>query len=1584
VGNDGSRTDVNNKTALTAKSQEEGFKVDHYEIEYSSMFYNSMFYRCYVGWKPLDAGINEPGIPIITRAADVGMTQLQIASMPPLQGWNMTHYRLVYRTQYWNPNATAPSQHPGDWKIVSPSKAAKYENQSKSTDPTVKEAAGIVDTTYRGLFGGVFFLKYYDGAWINGTVRLPDGTPLPGVRVTVYDDVETLSSEWPGIPHGYTYTDKDGHYSIVAPFGNVTVRMSNGGQDVSGNSQINELLMQSEKRILNTSKIMVTDNQAMRVKEDLDGDGNWDFNIKHDVVVNYSKLSGTAYWDKNNNQKFDTGVDQPISGMVALTGSSYNRNQTTPIASNGTFEFPQVVPDYYNLSYVPAESQSYQYKTHLSFSPSSSMTQDIAIAPATLAGNVTDINGTPVTGVHLVLLDRINNSLSYGITSGVNGTYTVPLLLAGNYTLKVSDDRYSGIDTDLDIAAGTGYFQDMKVSLNIGLSGTARLPDGSPVAGGVIVARNVLDDQLSVNIPVGPDGRFHGHMSPGNYSVNAKVIRDSDTYIFMQNLDVSKDTILNATFRLACRLNGTVFADLNDNGIYDPPKPSTGSGTVITVSEFRADVNVEFDGPAGNISLVSNSKGGYEAYLVPGTYVVYTYSGSAATSNMTGLTTIKVDGNKLTNLEVSDGTDFKGTVFYDRDLNGMVDQGEALDRAMVTFDDGTTALLKHSGKDGVMDLLLPNGNYTVGVQFAGYKSFGQAMNIKGGTLYKNIVLNPSNITVTGTAGVDADGNGKIDSGEGVDVIITFIPTQKEGTAASVSIETGPDGLFSTNLFPVNYTIQVDEKVTTSSGEVRYKYSEALLLHIGQGATDLDLLLDKYYKVSGNIYYDINGNDILNLGERRSPALRFYDSTDSVTTATVTAEGYVIYLKAGTYSYYAYMGDPASPSGEGVMLGKVAVGAETKLDLKMVPATRLNGVLYFDANSNKKLDMGEQERDVTIKFSIMAGEVLAGSMTSISNDIGEYSVYVPWDANYTISIDDTQAKTFSMKPYSVKYTLTDRVLSPADQKTLVHDLSTDKFYRVWGNITYVSPTGAVKLGGAVVKFTTFTTMSKADGSYALFVKPGSYDATVDLAGFTLPKSSFGNRTVSYNTAEQNFILDPKNVTLEGHVYVDLNGDGTMDSKNEGVQAQVLEFIAADFRAVNGSTTTDPRGKFSVNLKPGSYYIWVQAASGIHHYVAFERFGLNASGQVAVRDLKVREGLALQGSIYLTNTDQHRVLPAGVNITLEQNRTGIKRTLPVTTMDYIYYLPGSEYNLTAHYKDKEYGQTMYYDLDVKVNLTDRTQVDLVFLKEKNFFLQVTWDAKEKVTLAQNTSATYHVTVKNVGNEPGTWELYASPPSGWKTTPSKDKATLAIGESTSFSVLINVSASARAGDNPITFGGRMTGLEVDNFTTGYVSVIQVFNVSLIASETAPVIGEGSTYTYYIGLTNNGNGVDNVRLYLVSTFPGWNITIKEPTPAMSGGQSKDIAVLFTPEDPANMTGVAMKPTFRAVSQSGISSEYTMSVSFPDLVGDLEISGPGVKVHKEASKNAFIPGFEPLLVMGAILVACAAVYARRKGGEAA
>ena len=1588
IGNDGSQTDVSDTAALKAKETDTNFKIASYTISYSSRFYNSMFYRAYVGWKPMDARINEPGIPTVSRAADVGQQSLTISNMPPLQGWNMTHYRLDYRTVYWNPNATNPSAHPNDWKIVTPAQAAQYEKWSTSNDTTLKAKAGVVDYTYRGLFGGVFILKYYDGAFINGTVTLPDGSPLAGARVTVYDDEELLSTQWPGIPHGYTYTDAKGHYSILAPFGNVTLRISNGGQDTSGNAQTNELLMQTDKRILNDSKILISDNQAMRVKEDLNQDGVWDYNIVHNVVVNFSKVQGLAYWDLNGDKKFENGTDEPLTGMVTLTNSSYNRNQTTPIAANGTFVFDKVIPDTYTLDYVPAQGQKFKIAAGISATPKANVTHDIILTPATVKGATVLANRTVVPGVKLNLFDRINNSLSYNITTDVNGTYNLDRVLSGNYTLRVNDPKYSGLSADLNIANGTTTVENITVSATVAVSGIAKMPGGEipggafPV-GALLVARNVLTDDLSVNLMVGADGKIYGHMAPGNYSINGKVIEGAETYVFMQTLDLQTDTILQVNFQKAYELNGTLFEDFNNNSKYDPAiTPSSSSGSPTTsVEEGQSDVQFELDGPLGNISLETNAKGGYEAYLVPGTYIAYAYSTSQGAKNLTYLQTIKVDGNKQMDLPVTAGTKFTGTVYYDQNLDGLVDPGEALNGAVVTFDNGVTTLVKHSAADGSISLYLPDASYTVGVQYAGYKSYGETIDIVGGSLFKNLVLNPANITVSGIVGVDQDGNGKITSGEGIDVVMKFTPKAQEGTAAILNIESHANGTFSTNLFPVGYTVTIDETVTTAEGEVKYEYSTDLNLSIGLPSQVLNIVVSKLYKVSGNIFYDLNGNGLLNLGERRSPGLNFYDANGKQYMATVGTDGYTIYLASGTYYYYAHMGEPASPSKESVVLGLVSIHNETKLNMMLIPATRLNGVLYYDANSNGKLDVGEQERDVTMRVSEVVGETIKGSVTVTTNDVGEYTLYVPWGENYTLSVDFTQSREYLGSYYTVKYTYEKRVASKVGDDTFVQDLSVAKFYRVWGNVSYTSPTGPIKLGDAKVIFGSFTTNTNSTGAYSLFVTPGYYWANVSLAGFILPKSTFGNRSVDYDTAQQNFNLDPLNVTLEGHIFVDLNGDGLMESKTEGLQAQTVEFIAADFRAINATATTDPRGKFTIPLKPGSYYVWIQAASGLQHYVMFERFGLNASGQVAVRDFQLHEGLALQGDIYLTNTDHQRVVPKGVDITLSQNNTGIWRTFQVTGPSYSYYLPPGGYNLTGTYSDTEYNQKMTYDMNLKVNLTQRALTDLVFLKEFRYYTTVTWNSVEKATLKQNSSVTYHFTIKNVGNEAGTWDIYANPPTNWLAKASVDKVSLGIGQSQDFTVLVNVSSAASAGDNPINVGGRITSpVEFTNQTTAYVDVIQVFNLTMTSSTTKAVVGDNGKYTYYVTLKNDGNGPDKVHLFLAAPYPGWNITIGNKNPTMSQGQVLDIPIVLIPLNVSDTIGRDMILRVQATSQSGKMVEHNVTVTFPDLSGSVTISGPGVKIQKSTKSKGFIPGFEPLMAVAAITVACAAVYYRRKG----
>ena len=154
-------------------------RVKQYAIKYTDLFYNSMFYRCYIGWYGTNVDHSNDAVPGISD--ENSATELD--SYPPLQGWNMTHFRLVYRTAYWNPhNETELRTNPKyqeDWVAMGEHEAQKLigdlendgvdNNKNGETDESGE--GGILSS---GLRQGVFFLKYYHGAIIHGKVRAFD------------------------------------------------------------------------------------------------------------------------------------------------------------------------------------------------------------------------------------------------------------------------------------------------------------------------------------------------------------------------------------------------------------------------------------------------------------------------------------------------------------------------------------------------------------------------------------------------------------------------------------------------------------------------------------------------------------------------------------------------------------------------------------------------------------------------------------------------------------------------------------------------------------------------------------------------------------------------------------------------------------------------------------------------------------------------------------------------------------------------------------------------------------------------------------------------------------------------------------------------------------------------------------------------------------------------------------------------------------------------------------------------------------------------------------------------------------------
>ena len=240
-------------------------KIHSVSFIHNEKFFDSMFYHAYIGWDGRDVGVDENAIPGINDYDD--STELD-NYYHPMQGWNLKNFKIVYRTAYWTPyNVTKLMELPGneeDWVPMNKYEAINHIRKIES-DGIDNDNNGQVDDRGEGgtwspsyMGGGVFVLKYYEGAIINGIVRDSEGKPLENVRVTVQDEYK--------IPHDSVLTDENGYYNITTPGGELKIIASNGSWDEYSYSESRIYL--TEKNWLNRTEITVSEDQAMRLTQD--------------------------------------------------------------------------------------------------------------------------------------------------------------------------------------------------------------------------------------------------------------------------------------------------------------------------------------------------------------------------------------------------------------------------------------------------------------------------------------------------------------------------------------------------------------------------------------------------------------------------------------------------------------------------------------------------------------------------------------------------------------------------------------------------------------------------------------------------------------------------------------------------------------------------------------------------------------------------------------------------------------------------------------------------------------------------------------------------------------------------------------------------------------------------------------------------------------------------------------------------------------------------------------------------------------------------------------------------------------------
>ncbi len=812
-----------------------------YEIVYTEAFYDTMLYRTFMGYGPSDVGESKQGLPGISGS---------LQSYPSMQGWNMTNFRMVYRTAYYNPfPSDQVANHTDAWRAISYAEGVEMYNLIQSG-----ALIGTVDLSSSGLYSGVVFLQYYDGAIIEGTAVSDTGRPMSNIWVTVLDEL--------GIPHQVVRTDDEGRYSVLAPFGETTLVFSYGDLDP-------RMLYGTE---LYSTTLDITYDQAMRVNADLDKDGQLDYLIDLDVVVEVAALSGQVFIDNDGDGEYSSSMDEKLVGAKVIFENATNGFRAEGISTLTGYEIPGIPP---MKGEVWAEYQGHAFgRTSVEAKVSTTEPTDLSVEPANLTGTATLADGSPANGVTISLLDQSNGSVIESITDSF-GEYSFQGLLPGNYTIITPDGTVvQGADISLDEAEALQrdlvLYESMRVTGLVSYNGQA-------VSNAMV---GLTGDLGQTWVRSDSRGRYSAVVPKGDISLYATATVGGQEAVFLSKVTATSSANIDLQLQDGRVLEGSI----------------TSSGSAAS----GATVRMQDKSSGAVFTAVSNSEGWFRAVLPSGLYSAYMSDGTRAYwSDLLVSSSISSDFVLLAGVKVS------GKVWYDANGDGAASSNESVMGATVTVtgQDGR-AIVYSTGSTGAYSMVLPSGrSYTLTVTKNGFEDSARSYPSLDSQVTEDVEMVAQLRAVTGTISSGATG-------------ITVRFEAVGGPAANASAVTGVGGIFAVQLYPGQYQVYVDQDQTPGDSSIRVQSLAPmdLTVAVGRDPSALEVQVVDRMLVSGAI------------SPGGSATLVF----DGPERTTVAASGsYSVYLQPGSYSLYVRVDNGSLRSAD---LSRVNVSAPSTVNL----------------------------------------------------------------------------------------------------------------------------------------------------------------------------------------------------------------------------------------------------------------------------------------------------------------------------------------------------------------------------------------------------------------------------------------------------------------------------------------------------------------------------------------------------------------------------------------------------------------------------------------------------------------------------
>ncbi len=887
--------------------------IQDYTLSYLPMFYNSTFYRAMSGVSGYEIGSANDGIPGLSGSGT-------LASQSIMPGWNMTHFRMVYRTAYYNPYPVSEIPfHRDAWRAVGIDEAAELQAKIQSG-----EIQGYVDESGTSYYSaGVVFLEYYKGAFVNGTVTTEEGYPVANIRVTVQDEY--------GIPHMTTLTDEEGKYSTIVPFGEVTLVLSTGSANnaqLVGSNVVTEMVFN------------VTDDQAMRMRYDLDGDGVLDYIITKDYTIEASEITADIFWDLNEDGNFTVGTDELITGVTAFaqdlaTGAEFEIN-----ASDGTIDTVLPPGQYDMWAQVSGVNLTIGTKVNITAGEGSAL--KLAIKPCNITGYLVHTDGTAVPEAE-VIVRELTVGYERFATTDINGSFSMSRLLSGEYKVTTTEPGYQIVSTVVAIEPGEDLEQNFTLFPETTVKGRV-LKDGTPSAYSMFMLVDVYDPWAVYSGMTDANGAFEVDVPEGLWTLYAVQSAGDKPYAGAKTLDLWSTDYISTTITIteASEVSG---------GLKNPRGIPVGTSYVT----FKA-----VDGT--RIPARVDSTGVYKLYLPYGTYGVTAFS---ATEKCLYSGSVTVQGQTTTYpVQMVQGVVVKGVVWLDSDgLSSLLPTELGRYAKLILTDSSGGVYMTTALEDGTFSLVYPKASEaTLSSGNPGYSDWSVDYTFAADTSDVGAIVDPDAVTVDGR--VTYDGLGLRG------VTVTFLP--QAALADAVTVVSGSGGYFTVYLDPGLYSAIVNEDTNPMGGE-RYMYDSDLSVAPSSEPMAFEVSPDRKVEVSGYVF-----------GASSDLELRFTGPEEQ--TLEMDTVNYSLYLLPGEYSVYS-TGMLSGETYANISSADVAVGSQV-FDFQLYPSHALYGSLRVDG------------RTVTKAATVTAVSVF-GETVEVAATGGTYSIQLP-QGDYEVS------------------------------------------------------------------------------------------------------------------------------------------------------------------------------------------------------------------------------------------------------------------------------------------------------------------------------------------------------------------------------------------------------------------------------------------------------------------------------------------------------------------------------------------------------------------------------------------------------